>query len=765
MRLGPKIFLYTLALLTVPIIINVVLNYNSARESIIDQTLDGLSLTAETEAGYVLEFLNSAEKRTVDFSSDGFIRDSTLAYLRGNTSASDDLNNHLIYNKQSLDPTIYGINVFDRDGNIIASTDEQELGHQENLHDYYTQSLNAEYGQPYVSDVEYRAHFGFQRPSIVVAAPLTDKETGFPLGVIATYYSLDELNKVLSGERLQELGEETWARDRLETLDIYLVNRDRLLITNARSIDGDVLNNEIQTTPVTMCITETAIAELYTNSMGVPVLGASVCLANGWTLLVEVEEDEVLAGLGSMRRDLAITVAVIIVFVFLMTALLSRLVTGRFGKLVEAANQIAGGDLTKRVEVSSKDESGQFAIAFNRMAEKLEASYATLEERVWERTKELERSRTLTEAERVKMETLIMSMADGLISTDEKGVIRVMNSSAEQLLGAEMEKCNGKSLIEMMELLNEDGTPVPDDQHPVWLMLNKSVMVSSQNFSIVRGDGVSFPAYISLAPIIQHGITTGAIMVFRDITKEREIDKMKTEFIAIASHQLRSPLSIVKIYIELLLDRETGPLNAKQKKYLGVVESSNQRVINLVNQLLNITRLETGTMKIEPKPLRLEPFLKSIIKEVRMLATQHRCKVTFTQPEKKLPPVPVDEVLLRQVVRNLVENAIIYSPKTRCSITVGLKEVKKGYEITVADEGIGIPAEAVKHIFEKFFRADNASTVDPSGTGLGLYIASLIMKASGGSIRFETGKTGTTFFVTIPTTGMSDKKGSKGLAE
>jgi len=283
----------------------------------------------------------------------------------------------------------------------------------------------------------------------------------------------------------------------------------------------------------------------------------------------------------------------------------------------------------------------------------------------------------------------------------------------------------------------------------------------------------SFEMYIAPIRDYQKNISGGAI-ILHDITHLKEIDKMKTEFVSVASHQLRTPLTAIRLFAEMLISGNEGKLNAKQKYYLDNVHESALRMVKLVNDLLNVSRIETGRLKIEPELVQLEDFIQNIINEAMPLAKAKNCAIIFNKPRKKLPKVSIDPSLMRQVIHNLVMNAVRYSrPAKNCGMKVTLeRENKKSKEqesnilISVADNGIGIPKEMQSRIFEKFFRADNAVKAVAEGTGLGLYIAKMIVESSGGKIWFESEKDkGSTFYFTIPAGGMKEKEGEVGIAK
>jgi signal transduction histidine kinase len=260
------------------------------------------------------------------------------------------------------------------------------------------------------------------------------------------------------------------------------------------------------------------------------------------------------------------------------------------------------------------------------------------------------------------------------------------------------------------------------------------------------------------------GDIVGGAIIMHDITYLKEIDRMKTEFVSVASHQLRTPLTAIKLFTEMLLRGDTGKLNRAQKEYLNNIFQSTDRMTRLVNDLLNVTRIESGRVRINPQPTKLDELIQNIIVEAKPLADMKKVKLTFMVTDKA-PTIPLDQNLFRQVIHNLIVNAIRYTPAGKGRILVTFKKYNnREYLISVADNGIGIPNDKQKKIFQKFFRADNAVKMETEGTGLGLYVSKMIVELSGGKIWFESqeGK-GTTFFVTIPTKGMPAKEGERGL--
>ncbi|OGF27221.1 hypothetical protein A2331_03560 [Candidatus Falkowbacteria bacterium RIFOXYB2_FULL_34_18] len=262
------------------------------------------------------------------------------------------------------------------------------------------------------------------------------------------------------------------------------------------------------------------------------------------------------------------------------------------------------------------------------------------------------------------------------------------------------------------------------------------------------------------------GKIVGGAIILHDITHLKEIDKMKTEFVSVASHQLRTPLTAIKLFTEMLINGDVGELQDRQKQYLGDIYESTTRMVRLVNDLLSLSRLESGRLRVEPVDTNMISFIQSIIEEIVPLASSKNIKIVFEKIVDELPSVAIDPTLMRQVINNLITNAVRYSlGRKEGLVNVNIKKKEKNIEISIKDNGIGIPKEVQSRIFEKFFRADNAIKSETEGTGLGLYVSKMIVESSGGKIWFKSEKNkGTTFFISIPVGGMKRKKGEKTLA-
>ncbi len=265
-----------------------------------------------------------------------------------------------------------------------------------------------------------------------------------------------------------------------------------------------------------------------------------------------------------------------------------------------------------------------------------------------------------------------------------------------------------------------------------------------------------------------------------DLSKHKELSRAKTDFVALASHQLRTPLSIIKWYIDFLVNGDAGAVTAEQKKYLEQVYTSNERLIELVNGLLDASRIDLGTFSIEPEPADIIKIAETALAKFWPQIRQKN--IIFKKYLDEFPVINLDPRLTKIVFENIISNAVKYTPADG-TIRLSIKKTDKDIFIKISDTGCGIPREQQPKVFTKLFRADNVKKIETSSTGLGLYIVKAIIEKSGGKIWFESPSLelllakgehnadipidkrnrGTTFFITIPLKGMKSKPGTKKL--
>ena len=387
--------------------------------------------------------------------------------------------------------------------------------------------------------------------------------------------------------------------------------------------------------------------------------------------------------------------------------------------------------------------------------EKREAAFKELEKKTKElktKTKELEESRTAlmniledvekarekAEEETNKTLTIISNFTDGLLVFDRDLRLSLINPQAENFFQVRTEEIIGQPVLELAKFPNF---------RPLVNLLGKEIKGVYRKELPIKENLI---LEISTVPMIGGEEKLGTLVILHDITREKTVERIKTEFVSLAAHQLRTPLSAIKWTLKMLLDGDLGSIAEEQRDFLGKTYQSNERMIELINDLLDVTRIEEGRYLYKPTLTDIESICQFVINSYKEEIERRKIKFEFKKPEKKLPKVEVDLEKIRLAISNLLDNAIRYTPSGGM-VTVSLKSGKKEIEFSVRDSGVGIPKEQQKRVFSKFFRGANVIRMETEGTGLGLFITKNIIEAHGGKIWFdsEEGK-GTTFYFTLP---------------
>ena len=357
----------------------------------------------------------------------------------------------------------------------------------------------------------------------------------------------------------------------------------------------------------------------------------------------------------------------------------------------------------------------------------------------------------------VEAEALFTSMGDGAITTDEFGKITRVNPSAEQILGYQEAELVGSWLPGKIIAVSFEDSLVNLIDRPITKAFLTGRPVSEKMY-LRRKDGEKIPVAVTVSPILLADKPIGAIEVFRDITLEQEVDRMKSEFISLASHQLRTPLSAIKTYTHMLEQGYMGNLNHAQKESLATIISAANRMNELISTLLNITRIESGTISPTPKIVHIDTVIRQVLPELVLMANAKHITVSFVSSTSDRKRIKTDPLIVQEVLTSLVSNAIKYTPKAG-EVKIAVKARRNDILIEVHDSGWGIPTYDQDQVFSKFFRSQNIVKRETNGTGLGLYLAKGLIDVLGGNIWFTSQeKKGTSFFFTLPRSRRSASK-------
>ena len=418
-------------------------------------------------------------------------------------------------------------------------------------------------------------------------------------------------------------------------------------------------------------------------------------------------------------------------------------------KIIFVASEVAKGDLDIRAEIKGKDEIGQLAKVFNQMLGSIQKSQA-----------DLFAAEINLREKKDRLNAVISSIGEGLIVVNSDYKIILMNKVAEKSLEVSFDKIKDQKGDKLVTVL-KGNEAVSFEERPVIQAIRSGKAVFKDlrdNFYYQTLSGKKFPVTIATTPLRYGETIIGAVIVFRDVTDEKRLDESKSSFISVASHQLRTPLTAIKLFVEMLSTGKAGRLNKTQKEYIEDVSISTERMISLVNDLLNLSRIESGKLKAKPSEVRIDEVVKSAIDEAKILAKEKKLSLDFKKP-RYIIKTNLDADLFRQVIHNLLTNAIRYSTNGKKNdIIIKIEKSGKECVVSVQDFGIGIPNEARPRLFDRFYRADNAIKADANGTGVGLYTIKMILERMNGRVWFDSklGK-GTTFYAAVPINGKLSK--------
>lgn len=435
------------------------------------------------------------------------------------------------------------------------------------------------------------------------------------------------------------------------------------------------------------------------------------------SLYAEANIEKVFKQIEEINRILAGSAAVSLVITMIVGIFIARTFTRPISDMRRQAQAMANGNFTRKVKVYGTDEMGQLAIAFNHL------------------TNQLQESQSTTESERRKLASVLENMTDGVIATDRKGRVSLINDSALQMLGVTNDLVINRPVASVLGIDSDytfeeliqvtDSIPIDFSTEDRPYILRATISVTQR----------------------ATGFVNGLIVVLHDNTEQEKIDAERREFVSNVSHELRTPLTTMRSYLDALTDGawqnpELAP------NFLRVTQNETERMIRLVSDLLKLSRMDSKEYELNKEWVEFNRFFNAVIDRFEFSKSQN---VRFTRNLYASSLfVEIDTDKLTQVLDNIISNALKYSPdggEVRFGVTVSAESIK----VMISDDGMGIPKANVNRIFDRFYRADRARSRALGGTGLGLAIAKEMIAAHKGDIwaQSEEGH-GTTIFFTLP---------------
>ncbi len=402
---------------------------------------------------------------------------------------------------------------------------------------------------------------------------------------------------------------------------------------------------------------------------------------------------------------------------------ISRAITKPISEMKKQATQMAEGDYSGQVKIYGQDELGQLSLAINDLSTKVEEAQES------------------TEAERRRLDSVLEHMTDGVIATDRRGKVVIINETALELLNLTQDKAVGYSILEILKI----------QEHFTLRHLLETQEELILDFS-TEDNEVTLRGEFSLIQR-ETGFISGLVCVLHDITEQEKVERERRDFVSNVSHELRTPLTSMRSYLEALNDGAWKDPDIAPR-FLAVTQEETDRMIRMITDLLNLSRMDAGKDTFELEYVNINELFSYVLNRFDMMLQSADkpvkpfvIKRDFTKRDLW---VEVDADKMIQVLDNIMNNAIKYSPSGG-TITCRLMETHNNIVISIADEGLGVPKKDIPHVFDRFFRVDKARARSMGGTGLGLAISKEVVQKHGGKIWLESIENkGSTFFISLP---------------
>ena len=712
-KISARIILFVLSISLIPLLSINYFIFKNSKNNLEKQVFKDLVFISDSIEGQVWAYLDSVKSRTIDFSSDGFIRDKLKEIAATHSSESmAELNNHLIKNKKPIDDALLNILITDTNGIVVGATDLDELGKDESDDEYIIGGRKGIYVTELSLDEH---HFRLEERALTVSAPLTDKATGEQIGVITNYFGLSKIENILSGEfQFRDAATAIITAAPSHSAKVYIVDKNKILFvepSKAKESESGAnkLGAVIDVLPVRRCLDENKeMTGTYVNYKGEEVFGISTCIKDrGWVILLEMNRAEIFKPITDLESSMAAIIPATVLIIIFAGIYFSGRFTKPIESLTEITRKIAGGDFGTRASIKSKNEIGILADNFNRMTD------------------------NLMEARRFP-ENIIRSMKDSLMVITPMLTIKEANEATLDLLGYVRDKLLGESI---MKIIGAEMARNIFQGSGLEKIIDDGFVKDLEISYLTRG-GEEIPVSISGSAMKnEKGELVGIVVVAKDIRIFKEVERVKSEFVSIAAHQLRTPLSIIKWTIQMMLDEDFGKINADQRKVLEDGNLINGRMIKLVSDLLNVSRIEEGKFAFKFAESDISKIIEEAVASLRAKADKIGVKLAFIK-RGELPKLNIDNEKIYLALENLVDNALKYT-QPGGKVVIEAEPQDKHLEIRVCDNGMGIPKDQQGKIFSRFFRSKNAQLKETEGSGLGLYIAKDIIEKHNGKIWFE----------------------------
>ncbi|EHS7201732.1 cell wall metabolism sensor histidine kinase WalK [Staphylococcus pseudintermedius] len=513
--------------------------------------------------------------------------------------------------------------------------------------------------------------------------------------------------------------------NRNEMIEIRFIDKDQIIIATSKQSNRTIINQKANDSSIQKALSlgqensDTVLKDYGEGKQRVWIKNMPVVTGDGMIgdIYIESNINQVYDQLSNINQIFIVGTGISLIITVILGFFIARTITKPITDMRNQTVEMSKGNYTQRVKIYGNDEIGELALAFNNLSKRVQEAQAN------------------TESEKRRLDSVITHMSDGVIATDRRGRVRIINDMALKMLGKSKEEVSGHFIFDILDLQDEFSLEELNEN-------NDSVLID-----INEEEGII--ARVNFSTIVQDtGFVTGYIAVLHDVTEQQQIERERRKFVANVSHELRTPLTSMNSYIEAL---EEGAWRDESiaPQFLSVTREETERMIRLVNDLLHLSKMDNETETITKEIVDFNMFINKIINRHEMAAKD----TTFVRDiPRETIFTEVDPDKMTQVFDNVITNAMKYSRgEKRVEFHVKHNPVHSRLTIRIKDNGIGIPINKVDKIFDRFFRVDKARTRKMGGTGLGLAISKEIVEAHNGRIWANSVEgQGTSIFITLP---------------
>lgn len=540
----------------------------------------------------------------------------------------------------------------------------------------------------------------------------------------------DEDNSVNAQKEVQNLLNEYANRQEIE--EIRFIDKDQIIMATSKQSTRSLINQKANDSSIQKALSlgeinsHTVLKDYGNGKQRVWVYNLPVKTSDDGTIgnvYIEADINDVYNQLSNINQIFIVGTGISLLITVILGFFIARTITKPITDMRNQTVEMSKGNYTQRVKIYGNDEIGELALAFNNLSKRVQEAQAN------------------TESEKRRLDSVITHMSEGIIATDRRGRVRIVNDMALTMLGMMKEEIIGHYMLNMLKL--EEDFSLDEIQE------------NNDSFLLDINESEGIIARVNFSTIVQEtGFVTGYIAVLHDVTEQQQVEQERREFVANVSHELRTPLTSMNSYIEAL---ESGAWkdDALAPQFLSVTREETERMIRLVNDLLQLSKMDNESDQITKEIVDFNMFINKIINRHEMSAKD----TTFVREiPKQTIFTEIDPDKMTQVFDNVITNAMKYSRgDKRVEFHVKQNSLYNRMTIRVKDNGIGIPINKVDKIFDRFYRVDKARTRKMGGTGLGLAISKEIVEAHNGRIWANSVEgQGTSIFITLPCEVLED---------